>query len=804
MSMPDNSLGGHAGAFNNPKKKSGDQTGVEILAPAGSLKTLYTAIAMGADAVYVGGPRFGARAFADNPSVDELTEAITHCHIHGKKLYLTVNTLLNDREIDELPDMLTPLADAGLDAVIVQDPGVLSFIHELYPKLAIHASTQMALFSGKEAERLRTYGVTRFVPARELTIDEIKKAGQETDLEIEVFVHGALCVCYSGWCLMSEHIGGRSGNRGMCAGPCRLPYRMKTAESFVLNAKDMETLLHIPELIEAGIDSFKIEGRMKSTEYSSYLAYLYRHYSDVYIEEGAGYYQSLIDDRESVLWRDRKSAMELYNRGGFFSSFLFYQEEGSADREQVSTIEPHVKGHYGLPVGEVIRVSRGKNKSVSVDIHLLEPVFPQDVFVIRDKNGEVVYDFTLGKSSDNKMSEDRLTVPVGKSAVKAGNSVFRIKNATLLTEIRKMIEAAERDFVIPVKGYFSAKRNEPISLTIAGAVSSSVFGTVPEEAKSRAVSEEDIRKRLSLGGTGLVWESLDIETEDGLFIPLGELRELKRQAVARWKKDTAHAYIQSRDRNLQCGNCAGLSGSPQIADDYGNTPWIRVHTPKQFQSVMEYLEDFHGDRIVVQAELDGFPPDTWQTFCEETSTVYGCKTAFSLPRAFRGKDKERFIKNWDSHEGQVIWKNAVFVANSMASLVFRDRYLPDAPTVADDNLYMTNKRAVLFYKDQGVQTGPARCYGRIPVMISAHSLSDDTMSGIITPKGDRFAVVKPSEVSYRIVYTADPYTSGTSDEAFGEYSGSRMAGEYSPVRATRIDLTTEDGEQIKEVLKKWL
>ncbi|MBO5485847.1 MAG: U32 family peptidase, partial [Eubacterium sp.] len=215
---------------------------VEILAPAGSLDSLYSALKLGADAVYVGTSRFGARAFANNPTVEELKEAITYAHLRKKKIYLTTNTLLNDQELEEeLFPMIAPLYEAGLDACIVQDVGVLAFLHENFPEMDLHASTQMTLFSGEEAELYRSYGVTRFVPARELSIEEIRQARKETDLEIEVFVHGALCYCYSGQCLMSEVIGGRSGNRGMCAQPCRLPFHTPEGTANYLSTKDICT-----------------------------------------------------------------------------------------------------------------------------------------------------------------------------------------------------------------------------------------------------------------------------------------------------------------------------------------------------------------------------------------------------------------------------------------------------------------------------------------------------------------------------------------------------------------------------------
>lgn len=210
---------------------------VEILAPAGSYESFRAALGAGADAVYAGGSRFGARAFADNFTQDELVRAVGEAHLFGRKFYLTVNTLLKDNEIDELYDYLAPLYEAGLDAVIVQDAGVIEYIRDVFPRLDIHASTQMTVTGSYGAKFLEKQGVTRVVPARELSLGEIRQIREETGLEIECFVHGALCYCYSGQCLLSSMIGGRSGNRGQCAQPCRLPYTVNGKKKYYLSPK---------------------------------------------------------------------------------------------------------------------------------------------------------------------------------------------------------------------------------------------------------------------------------------------------------------------------------------------------------------------------------------------------------------------------------------------------------------------------------------------------------------------------------------------------------------------------------------
>ena len=289
---------------------------VEILAPAGSFESMKAAVAAGADAVYIGGSRFGARAYADNPDEDRMLEAIDYVHLHGCRLYMTVNTLVKEKELDGLYEYLEPYYRQGLDAAIVQDMGVFSYIREHFPELPVHASTQMTITGPLGAELMMEMGASRIVTARELSLREIKEIYDKTGAEIESFVHGALCYCYSGQCLFSSLIGGRSGNRGRCAQTCRLPFEVKQEgktlnnkdERYVLSLKDLCTLDIIPDLIEAGVYSMKIEGRMKSPRYTAGVVSIYRKYADLYLEKGREGYR--------VDAADRKKLLDLFDRGG--------------------------------------------------------------------------------------------------------------------------------------------------------------------------------------------------------------------------------------------------------------------------------------------------------------------------------------------------------------------------------------------------------------------------------------------------------------------------------------------------------
>ena len=260
---------------------------MELLSPAGNFITFTGAVNAGCDAVYLGGTRYGARAYADNFTDDEIIKAIRLAHISHVKVYLTVNTLIKEREFKDVCDYIRPFYEAGLDGCIVQDIGLIVRFRELFPEMECHVSTQ-GFATGLESVRLyKSLGATRVVLARELSLDEIKYIKSHEDIELETFIHGAMCYSYSGECLFSSCLGGRSGNRGRCAGPCRLPYKAegsKAGEQYLLSMKDQCTVEILPGLIDAGIDSLKIEGRMKKPEYSAFVTSVYRKYIDLYME----------------------------------------------------------------------------------------------------------------------------------------------------------------------------------------------------------------------------------------------------------------------------------------------------------------------------------------------------------------------------------------------------------------------------------------------------------------------------------------------------------------------------------------
>lgn len=738
---------------------------VEILAPAGSLDSLYSSLRMGADAVYVGLPRFGARAFADNPDVEQLREALYDAHLRGKKIYLTTNTLLRDDELPALCDMIAPLYEAGLDACIVQDIGVLSLLHKNFPDMDLHASTQMTLFSGEEAELYRAFGVTRYVPARELSIEEIREARRQTDMEIEVFVHGALCYSYSGQCLMSEVIGGRSGNRGMCAQPCRLPFTCRYGRGHFLSTKDICTLPYIPELVDAGIDSFKIEGRMKSREYSAFLAYLYRFYVDFYLEEGREAFAALVGNEDSRFWKDYKRCLELYNRGGFSNSFLF-------EKKKEEMMEIRRNGHAGLLVGTVREVGKGL-----VSFDTLEELQYQDVLEFRNEDGTREYEYTVKNPAQKG---ERVCAKFKRGChLYCGQPVYRMKNTALLTEIRKRI--AEAEDKLPLSATWMAEQGKPIAFSVTGqGVTVTIHGAVLQKAQKQPLTNADVRRRLdAMGNEKYVWETLTIQQAPDSFVPLGEIKRLRREGIAAWER----AAVTTRK-----------AGKIMLEPDRIKTPSVKqyaavigVSDERQLRLALE--TDAENCLIHLRlGDVNDWRPDSLGKL------LNGREAAISLPRILRGAGYRKWMKKWNEQEKdwQQIAVSAVFI-NSHRSLLFAREYYPQAAYYADDNMYQENEWAKAAYERMGLRACIPQTYGRLAVMVTAGCVKatvgrcdgrQETVE-MKNPKMDTFAVVCHCDTCYNTIYTKEPVRL--------ENNGSTL----------RLEFTWESEDEMRKVMGEW-
>lgn len=517
-------------------------TEVELLAPAGSVETLKAVIEAGADAVYIGGTRFGARAYADNPEEDELLSALDYAHLRGVKVYLTVNTILTDREMSELYDYLNPYYQAGLDAVIVQDFGVLSFLRSHFPKMPVHISTQMTVTDAEAAE-LFDEGVTRIVPARELTLAEIAGMMENTNKELEIFVHGALCYCYSGQCLLSSLIGGRSGNRGRCAQPCRKQYRYeeggRSFDGYLLSPKDQCLLPKLHELLALGVHSLKIEGRMKSTAYAAGVTAVYRKWIDRYYALGDRSYREYLKTHWAEMTSDLETLADLYNRGGFSGGYVF-------DEKGPGMMAKDRPNHTGTPVGTAT-VKREGTKLTAIPA-FTKPIGPGEVLELRTEDERYV----LGEWTTPKdMTGYRISaIPVlwkreyGPMPAKLRVNIFRMRKEPLLTALTEQYEKSRKPVLLT--GSFTAKAGEKMELTLTGVqsgVSVTFYGPVPEKAQKEGTDEQTIREKLSrTGGSGYGIQSLTVSIEEGLFLPASVLNNLRRDGIALYEENVTAGF----------------------------------------------------------------------------------------------------------------------------------------------------------------------------------------------------------------------------------------------------------------------
>lgn len=409
----------------------------ELLAPAGSLEIFKGVIESGADAVYVGGSMFGARAYANNFTEEELLEAIDFAHLRGVKVYLTVNTLIKNSEFSKLYDYLLPYYKRGLDAVIVQDLGVVKAIHEYFPSMEIHTSTQMTVTGADGVRFLSQFGVTRVVMAREVSLAEMKRIHEETGMELEAFVHGALCYSYSGQCLFSSILGGRSGNRGRCAQPCRLPYTVEgKKDEYILSLKDMCGIKALDKLHEAGVYSLKIEGRMKQLEYACGVV---------------KYYRSYIDSMKPVTDADYDRIKALGNRCGFTDRYYF-DHNGS---DMVTYVKPNFVSKAAEPLPEKRKLSiegelvlrEGEPGSLTVkrgDVAYQASIEPVSAALKAPLDKKAAID-RISKTGDTEFEFSHIEARIGENVFVPNGALNKLRRDAILGLSDKLLEKYYRD-----------------------------------------------------------------------------------------------------------------------------------------------------------------------------------------------------------------------------------------------------------------------------------------------------------------------------------------------------------------------
>lgn len=614
----------------------------ELLAPAGDPSCMAAAFNAGADAVYLAGKSFGARAFAGNFETQELVEALDYAHLLSKKIYLTLNTLIKEKEFGNIAEFLTPFYEHGLDGVIIQGLGLAPFLKKEFPDLELHASTQMTVCNHRFAAWLKEQGFTRVVPARELSLKELQEIRDKAGIEVEAFIHGAMCYCYSGQCLFSSFLGGRSGNRGRCAQPCRLPYRVmedgkcisEKGDVYPLSLKDLCSLPYIYELMDAGIDSFKIEGRMKSPEYVAGVTEIYRKYMDLYAQ----------GKRPRIEKEDLDQLAHLYIRSDMKDGY-FNKHNG---RDMISLYSPSY---------------RGCDEELTAQIH------------------------------------DRYC---------STKTVREISGRLLL------------------------QADTPAKLTLSdGTQTLTLEGAVVQKAQKRPLTQEEARRQISKTGTSLfAFDTLEIEVQDDIFIPVKQLNELRREALSQFQAQLLAPCMRRKAEHTD--EWSGMLLQKETARNSSQTAklYVQIRTKEQAEAV--FASGVCPDRIYADYDLfyqDRITPEKIREEAKDTE-IFAV-----LPRIIRKRD-DAYL---DRFQKQMAFFDGVLVKN-LESLAFLERIGYTKMIVTDHFIYNWNRSALDYLNnhrkgytyplelslhenmDLTDRDGEYVVYGRTPMMVTANCI----------------------------------------------------------------------------------
>lgn len=518
-------------------------TKVELLAPVGDWNCLKAAVQNGADAVYFGVEQFNARMYAANFNVEDMKQVIDYCKLRNVKTNLTLNTLLENCEFDNAVDLAKEAYKAGVDAIIVQDLGLAKYLIDNIPGLPIHASTQMTVHNLQGVLKLEKLGFDRVVLSRELSCEEIEYICKNCKVEIETFIHGALCICYSGQCLFSSVVGGRSGNRGKCAGPCRLPYELisENAETherksidkgYLLSTKDLCGIAYLPRLIQAGVKCFKIEGRMKSPEYVATVTRIYRKYIDMVLNND----DFIIDEK------DINDLMQVFNRGGFSDGHL-------DSKHNRNLIFPEKPSNMGIYLGTIKKYNSNKGH---ITLQLEEDLELGDSISVSNEASKYLVSELMIKNVNQKKVSANTEVTIGrmKGNIKVGDKVYRISSKALSDFAKASYDNCENK-KIPLNCTVTIKKNTPISMEIStnkntcyNELYSSIYvkeisNMIPIDALKTPISVERVVKQISkTTNTPFSFENITVLLDDGLYVPsISTLNELRRTALEKVEQE---------------------------------------------------------------------------------------------------------------------------------------------------------------------------------------------------------------------------------------------------------------------------
>lgn len=749
----------------------------ELLAPVGKMETAIAAIENGADALFVGGKQFNARQAADNFTNEALQDIVRYAKLRGVKVYVTVNILIKETELPALLDYLYELESMGVDAIIVQDLGIVRLVKRYIPNLRLHASTQLSAHSIKDVLFLKSLGFKRVVLARELTLKEIKEIIENCEIEIETFVHGALCYSYSGQCLMSSLIGGRSGNRGYCAQTCRMRYTLRedgktiNKSSYLLSLKDICTLEFLPELLESGIHSFKIEGRMKSPEYVASVVRLYHHYRQL-AKSQAPYH---------VLEEDLETLKSIFNRGGFSTGYYFQ------NKRLQTPVSPR---HIGIQVGEVIQFS---HKTGMATIHLTHALNKGDgIEIIREGKESV----GTGISKECKVNST-IKCHFDKN-VEVGSKVYRTKHHLLLKQMRQTYIKPTRK--LPVQMHIKGVLNQPIQIELSTQGQTICYqGERLEKAQAAPITKEKALAQLTkLGSTSFEVSEVTIEWQEGLYLSISALNQVRREAILKLeacllKKESITPRIRYQSESYE--------GEKTSSYAVYITSLEQLKVALTYQEVTiiywEWIEQ--EDEQAIEA----------LNYCQKAGKAF----YLALPPITKEINYKRYQKQW------LKWQDTALTGFLIRNIgQFYALSQLNKACVIDFNLNVMNREALFLWKEQGAERitlsvelgseetklleGPIEqvIYGVIPVMTSAQCVLKGTAS--CKKKQDKESKVE-LEDRKQVVWPIKTDCKHCTMQVMSYKPIILPQKAYLPYGVRRIQLTNETAKETKAILENY-
>ncbi|EGD47852.1 peptidase U32 [Ruminiclostridium papyrosolvens DSM 2782] len=705
---------------------------IELLAPAGTYDAFLAAIENGADAVYLGGKLLNARQFAGNFDEEQLEKALDYAHTRDASIFLTMNTLVLDSEMQEAVEYAAKAYEMGVDAFIVQDMGLAANLKKLIPEITLHASTQMTIYSMEGIKALEALGFDRIVLARELNLEEIKRICGQTSLEIEAFVHGALCICVSGQCYMSSMIGGRSGNRGKCAQPCRMPYSIKKDGSdlgsgYLISPKDICYIDHLYELVDGGVTSLKIEGRMKSPEYVASVVGTYRKYLDLVYET-----KDITDSkigRHKASQEDRHKLLQSFNRGGFSKGYLL----GKTGPEMMAYEKPK---NWGTPLGSVVLQDKSAN---SVLLTLENTLGMGDGIEIwsgskfQESPGGIITKIVKDKRLVRKAQKgDTVWVSVIKGNVQKGSRVYKTSDKEMLEQAAATYSKGNRKSII--RANFTMKYGQVPVLNLQDAYGNSVSASgeqFPQKAVNKPLTKERILEQLKkMGSTPFDIADINLDIDEDAVIPISELNNIRRSAaeqleqkrILSFKKEAAN--FDKRTFNLNSyfpGNVKKINRDKKISAIFYDYPYG-----------MDF-KDLDVDRVYLPfTEIMG--NEGLKSIHQTEKEVYAY-----IPAVIRGNYTDILKKNLQKVSEFVDG----FLAGSPAAYeIIREKLGNKVPVIGDFTINIINSYSLNKLKELGFTGGTISCelnmpqitqmkypenfdtelvvYGKVPVMTSEY------------------------------------------------------------------------------------